>query len=179
MQPWQAPLNKAPIKGGNEEHAERTPKSEPEGQKSKLVTNRQRKGKGMIFVSENVGWCRAWHISLFPLRSRHGSAAACRELAVKVVCHKRGREIGERARPTLGSTEAPYYGTFFISERTQPGLLRRLVFFSAISEHSFWLPTWTSEHPSFALSGVCLAAWGGGKVGSAMESAFLHYNRRA
>jgi hypothetical protein len=55
MQPWQAPLNKAPIKGGNEEHAERTPKSEPEGQKSKLVTNRQRKGKGMIFVSENVG----------------------------------------------------------------------------------------------------------------------------
>jgi hypothetical protein len=103
------------------------PKSEPEGQKSKSWSLM---GKGIDFVSENVGWCRACHGTLFPLRSRHGSAAACRELAVKAVCHKRGREIGERARPTLGSTEAPYYGTFFISENAAWPTTAAAVFFS-------------------------------------------------
>jgi hypothetical protein len=52
MKPWQAPLNKAPIKGGKEEQTERTPKSEPEGQKSKSWSLT---GKGIDFVSENVG----------------------------------------------------------------------------------------------------------------------------
>jgi len=37
MKPWQAPSNKAPGKGGNEEQRERGPKSKPEEQSPKWV----------------------------------------------------------------------------------------------------------------------------------------------
>ncbi len=63
------------------------------------------------------------------------------QLAVKVVCHTLGREIGERAQPTLGSTEGPYYGTFFfVSENAAwptTATAAAAAVFSAISEHSF------------------------------------------
>jgi hypothetical protein len=41
MKPWQAPLNKAPSKGGKEEQRERGPKYKPKEQNPKWVTRGQ------------------------------------------------------------------------------------------------------------------------------------------
>jgi hypothetical protein len=136
-------------------------------------------------VSENVGWCRAWHGTLFfSTVSRHGSAAACRQLAVKksFVINLAGKLAREPspAQPTLGSTEGAYLLRYVLRIRECS-----LAYYGCCCCCCFFCNFRTfilAANLNFRTSELCLAAggWGGrGELGSAMEPAFLHYNWRA